>query len=469
MTGAAPPRSPGRVPALVILVGPPGAGKTTFYRARFAATHVHVGKDPMRNVRGRRARELALVDEALAAGRSVVVDDVNATVADRAALGAAGRRRGAAVVAHVLAADAAESLRRNRSRTGRARVPDVAVHVAARRFQPPTAAEGFDRLEAVRAEAGRFAPGEPRDVAPRTVFLLSPASTRGERGALLMDARSEFPLAVGLRTEPGVPLGEAFSFLSALYFRGKLTCARAFGLRDAAEPVTLARLRRSADVPVGAARPRTAPAGRGRAPHPRRPVPDRAPRERREPALRRTAPRRVRRRAPLPAGVRRSRRHEPRRPPPAVRGGAPRARVRARRRGAAARTAPTAPRAAAPAAVAGATAPPAAASEFPPAVANPPAAFPSYGRGTRPAPLDGMAKRAPRPVATDRRRRPGSGFEFSDDEGLGCRRGEGPESPGRFAGEAAERAAGVRGVENRIRLRPAAEAEPDRTRKEPQR
>src|SRR5689334_24454013 len=78
---------------LVILVGLPGAGKTTFHRARFAATHVHVSKDLMPNRRDRQARQLALVDEALAAGRSVVVDNVNATVADRAALIAVGRRR----------------------------------------------------------------------------------------------------------------------------------------------------------------------------------------------------------------------------------------------------------------------------------------------------------------------------------------------------------------------------------------
>ena len=39
---------------------------------------------------------------------------------------------------------------------GRARVPDVAVHVAAARMQPPTLDEGFDELYRVRAAGGGF-------------------------------------------------------------------------------------------------------------------------------------------------------------------------------------------------------------------------------------------------------------------------------------------------------------------------
>lgn len=63
---------------------------------------------------------------------------------------------------------------------------------------------------------------------PPTVFLLSPASCAGKRTDVLLNPRADFPLAVQLR-QGGVPLGEAFSFLSGLYFRGKLAYARAFG------------------------------------------------------------------------------------------------------------------------------------------------------------------------------------------------------------------------------------------------
>jgi hypothetical protein len=61
-----------------------------------------------------------------------------------------------------------------------------------------------------------------------TVFLLSPASCAGKRAQILLRNEAMFPLAVRLREE-GVALGEAFSFLSGLYFRGKLAYAQAFG------------------------------------------------------------------------------------------------------------------------------------------------------------------------------------------------------------------------------------------------
>lgn len=62
----------------------------------------------------------------------------------------------------------------------------------------------------------------------RRVFLLSPARCDGERAKLLIDPDGRSSLAVQLRESEGVPLGEVFSFLSSLYFRGKLTYAHAF-------------------------------------------------------------------------------------------------------------------------------------------------------------------------------------------------------------------------------------------------
>jgi predicted kinase len=97
-----------------------------------------------------------MIADALAAGRSVAVDNVNASAADRAPLIAAARARGARVVGYALEADVRECLRRNRAREGKARVPDVAIFVSRKRLQPPTMAEGFDALFQVRAVEGRF-------------------------------------------------------------------------------------------------------------------------------------------------------------------------------------------------------------------------------------------------------------------------------------------------------------------------
>jgi hypothetical protein len=61
----------------------------------------------------------------------------------------------------------------------------------------------------------------------RRIFLLSPADSSGARARLLMREEARFELATRLR-DSGAPLGEIFSFMSGLYFRGKLAYARAF-------------------------------------------------------------------------------------------------------------------------------------------------------------------------------------------------------------------------------------------------
>ncbi len=62
---------------------------------------------------------------------------------------------------------------------------------------------------------------------PRRIFLLSPANAGGLRAKMILSDRAQFALAARLRRE-GLPLGEIFSFISGLYFRGKLVYAQTF-------------------------------------------------------------------------------------------------------------------------------------------------------------------------------------------------------------------------------------------------
>jgi hypothetical protein len=65
-------------------------------------------------------------------------------------------------------------------------------------------------------------------VNPHRIFLLSPANVGGKRARMLLNPEAGFELAQRLRTGVGVSLGEVFTFMSGLYFRGKLAYARAF-------------------------------------------------------------------------------------------------------------------------------------------------------------------------------------------------------------------------------------------------
>jgi hypothetical protein len=65
-------------------------------------------------------------------------------------------------------------------------------------------------------------------MSPHRIFLLSPAHCGGKRAAVLLRPEASFELAERLRSPEGAPLGEVFSFLSGLYFGGKLAYARRF-------------------------------------------------------------------------------------------------------------------------------------------------------------------------------------------------------------------------------------------------
>ena len=107
---------------------------------------------------------------------------------------------------------------------------------------------------------------------PSRIFLLSPAYAGGARARMLMSHRAQFALAQRFRHE-GATIAEVFTFLSGLYFRGKIAYARRFaraakglcasfvitptrGLMASETRVTMADLREFAEVDIDTNDPR---------------------------------------------------------------------------------------------------------------------------------------------------------------------------------------------------------------------
>jgi len=135
---------------LVVFIGLPASGKSTFYQQFFAHTHVCISKDLLRNNRNKDRRQRQLIEEAFAAEKSVVVDNTHPSPEDRAQVIALAGAHGARVIGYYFRASVAESVDRNSRREGKARVPDVAIFTAAKKLTRPSLDEGFDELLYVR-------------------------------------------------------------------------------------------------------------------------------------------------------------------------------------------------------------------------------------------------------------------------------------------------------------------------------
>ena len=98
------------------------------------------------------------------------------------------------------------------------------------------------------------------------IFLLSPAKAGGPRYEMLLRREAAFDLAAKVR-EGTATIGEIYSFISGLYFRGKMTYVEAFGaappgippalvivpgagLVPPDTPITIEQLRAIANIPV---------------------------------------------------------------------------------------------------------------------------------------------------------------------------------------------------------------------------
>lgn len=135
---------------VVIMVGLQASGKTTYFRDRYAQTHDHISKDNFRSNPDRPARQMQLIGEALAANRSIVVDNTNVTRADRATIAAQARQFGADVIVYSFEVDVEGSKLRNAERTGWRKVPDVGLFGTLKRYERPTMDEDIDRLWEIR-------------------------------------------------------------------------------------------------------------------------------------------------------------------------------------------------------------------------------------------------------------------------------------------------------------------------------
>jgi predicted kinase len=137
----------------VIFVGLQGAGKSTFYRERFFATHMRVNLDMLKT----RHREGRFLQVCIETRQPFVVDNTNPTRAERQVYLEAAKQAGFRIIGYYFQSRVESCKRRNEQRPLAERIPVQGILGAAGRLQVPSRAEGFDDLFYVRIdEDNRF-------------------------------------------------------------------------------------------------------------------------------------------------------------------------------------------------------------------------------------------------------------------------------------------------------------------------
>lgn len=137
---------------VVLLVGIPASGKSSFYQRRFSTTHVRINRDMLRT----KARERSLFEWCLHHQQPCVIDDTNTTREVRARWIEPSRAAGYPVSCYFMQSRVQDCLGRNRGRVGAACIPDGGVRDHHARLELPSLDEGFATLRFVRMAGEDF-------------------------------------------------------------------------------------------------------------------------------------------------------------------------------------------------------------------------------------------------------------------------------------------------------------------------
>ena len=131
---------------MVLFIGIPATGKSSFYKERFFLTHVRINRDMLAT----RHREELLIKACLEGKTKFVVENTNLTRAVRAQYIAVAKNAGFRVVGYYFESPAIDAVNRNKLRPEHEHVPGVAIWAANKRLELPAIEEGFDELYRVK-------------------------------------------------------------------------------------------------------------------------------------------------------------------------------------------------------------------------------------------------------------------------------------------------------------------------------
>ena len=131
---------------MVILMGIPGSGKSTFYRKHLAGNFLHVNLDTLKT----RHQERLLIQQCFEQGQNFVIDNTNPAKADRLRYIPDAKEAGYRIVGYFMESKLQSCIERNNQRSGSAKIPAKAIAAISNKLQMPSYDEGFDAIYFVK-------------------------------------------------------------------------------------------------------------------------------------------------------------------------------------------------------------------------------------------------------------------------------------------------------------------------------
>ena len=129
-------------PAMIIMIGIQGSGKSEFTRRFLSENFVHISLDVVKT----RTKERSLINECMENKLNFVIDNTNPSRTDRARYIPSAMANGYRIIGVFMQSVLADCIERNNRREGKARVPSVAIAGTSNKLEMPHLSEGFDEL-----------------------------------------------------------------------------------------------------------------------------------------------------------------------------------------------------------------------------------------------------------------------------------------------------------------------------------
>ena len=135
---------------MLIFIGIPASGKTSFYNYYYKNSYKHINLDTLKT----RYQENLAIKEGLKYNDNFVIDNTNVTKRERAKYIAIGKENNYKIIGYYFKSSIPECIERNEKRENK--IPRTAVANKFNNLEIPSLEEGFDELYYVSIADGEF-------------------------------------------------------------------------------------------------------------------------------------------------------------------------------------------------------------------------------------------------------------------------------------------------------------------------